>query len=63
MNLRWHERVAFCGLGERLPTRLRKAVLPFEHRFEMLLGLSSSLSQELCCLFRKILQSARGAEW
>jgi len=49
MNLKWHERVAFCGLGERLPARLRATVLSFEHRFEMLLGLSSSLPQELCC--------------
>jgi len=54
MNLKWHERVAFCGLGERLPAKLRATILPFEHRFQMLLGLSSNLPQELCCLVSQL---------
>src|SRR5215210_766575 len=54
MNLKWRERVASCGFGERLPTRLRATILPFEHRFETLLGLSSSMPQELCCLVSQL---------
>lgn len=49
MELKWHERVASCGLGERLPTKLRATTLPFKHRFGKLPGLSSSLPHELCC--------------
>src|SRR5215210_6571642 len=61
MNLRWHERIAYCGLGERLPTKLRATIFPFEHRFEMPLGLSSSLPQERCCLVSQL--SANHPRW
>src|SRR5215210_7557336 len=61
MNLKWHKRVASCGLGERLTTTLRATVLPFEYRFEMLPWLASSLPQELCCLVSQL--SANHPRW